>query len=153
MKMSETSNCVYVIILTIFIILSGSSECKAKAPVYSFEEIADKSDIIVIAKVRKVRNSIFCENVAYVEPVSIIKGKSEDTRLKIKFGNLIFTPREDTTRLDVGEIYVFFLYIEDSYFRITGLGLGYYHVKDGESVCFRGNYIKTEDFIKKILSK
>ena len=125
-------------------------ECNAKIVVFTFEEKVVKADIILIGKVVKTNKKLFGYDIAIIKPERVIKGKLESDQIKIKFGNVIFTAKEDLTTFEVGATYVLFLNKDRSEYWLTAAHHGYYKVNNGKFVSFDRENIRIADFVKKI---
>lgn len=139
-----------IIGLSIYLCIFISTTVSAKAVIYSFEEQVKGADIILIGMVEEVNNRLFQRDVAVISPNKLIKGSTANSSIKIKFGNIILMPKEDTTKFIIGARYVLFLTKEEENFVLVGLGQGYYHIKEGEYIWFKKTNIKLEEFIEKI---
>jgi hypothetical protein len=133
-----------------FVSFFAAVDAHAKLVLYSFEEKINQSEAIVIGKVVKIRKGLLGKYSASVQTIRVIKGDFKEKEFVIKYGQLFWYPKEDTTELVENESYVLFLTPYKSCYRLVGADDGYYRIRDSRTVCHEQKDFLLEDFIKTI---
>jgi hypothetical protein len=128
----------------------ANTNAYAKLVLYSFEEKIGQSEAIVIGKVVKTRKSLLGKDSASVRTLRVIRGDFKEQEFVVKYGQLFFYPKEDTTELVENESYVLFLTPYKSCYRLVGAHDGYYHIRDGRTVRHEQKDFPLEDFVKAV---
>lgn len=122
----------------------------AKHVIYTFDEIVEESEIVIVGEVARVKKSLLGRKYAMITPVQFIKGSIDISSIIVEYDQPFYLAQEDTTVFSAGEKHVLFLRKYDKHFYLVGAQSGQYSIDNDGYVCYYGETITLQQFIEEI---
>ena len=124
----------------------------AKAVVYSFEEIIQESELIVVCELKRVEQNLFSLNLAHVAVIETLKGDQKIKNVKVPYGNRMFNTDRYRKMFQKGRKYILFLNYHENQYWLTGHLGGHYEISSDGKVCDVDGKIPFDIFIDEVLA-